>query len=194
MATTSFFPSKNLACYGDGGAVYTNDQELAERLRKLGSHGQVKRYHHDYIGINSRLDTIQAAVLNVKLNVLDSYILHRQNTADTYDTLLSKNPCIICPKRMAYSSHVFHQYTIRVLNNKRDQLQSYLYEKGVSSSVHYPMPVYRQNAYKHTVDDSFYLSNSEMLSNEVLSLPIDTEITKDQITYICNHINSFFNI
>ena len=193
IATTSFFPSKNLACYGDGGAVYTNDDAIAEKLRKLGSHGQTSRYYHEIIGINSRLDTLQAGILNIKLKYLDDYIAHRQNSANMYDELLIDIDQIKTPKREVYSTHVYHQYTIRVLNGKRDDLQKFLLDNNIASSVHYPMPIYGQEAYKHTVEDGYSLPSCELLSQQVLSLPIDTEISRDQIEYICNHIRSFFN-
>ncbi|MEO1253391.1 MAG: DegT/DnrJ/EryC1/StrS family aminotransferase [Bacteroidota bacterium] len=190
VGVTSFFPSKNLGCYGDGGALFTNDDELANKIRMIVNHGQSKKYHHDVIGVNSRLDTIQAAVLNEKLKKLAEYTLNRQNAADHYDEMLSEIPSIKIPVRSESSTHVFHQYTIKV-KDCRNELKQYLTEKGIPSMIYYPLQVPKQKAYQHYTDRTF--TNSEMLSKEVLSIPMHSHLTSDQLSFICETVKSFFS-
>lgn len=191
IGSTSFYPSKNLGAYGDGGALYTNDPELGERMRMVANHGQSKKYVHDVIGCNSRLDSIQAAILNVKLKYLDSYCSARQEVADRYDLAFINMDALEIPKRMSYSTHVFHQYTMKVKNGKRDELKEYLSSKGIPSMIYYPIPLYKQKAFKPFTDVTF-LPVTEQLCKEVISLPIHTEMKLEEIQYIIESINSFF--
>ncbi len=193
IGCTSFFPTKNLGCFGDGGALYTDDEALGARIRMIASHGQSKKYHHEILGVNSRLDTLQAAILDVKLKYLDHYIAARQRAAGSYDTLLNTCDQVILPSRVDYSTHVFHQYTIRVRNGKRDDLKSYLQGQGIPSMIYYPLPLYRQNAYKAWWDQKKNLPVTEILCQEVLSLPMHTELTEKQLDYICGHVRNFFD-
>lgn len=189
----SFFPSKNLGCYGDGGAIVTNDDELAQKIKMIANHGQRIKYHHDLIGCNSRLDSIQAAVLNVKLQYLDDFAKARILVAGYYDKELSCIEEILLPKHFSYSSHVYHQYTLRVKNGRRDDLQSYLKEKGVPSMVYYPLPLDEQPAFKSISRVAEELHNAKQLCSEVLSIPIHTEMTEESLVYIVEQIKSFFN-
>jgi dTDP-4-amino-4,6-dideoxygalactose transaminase len=184
VGTTSFFPSKNLGCYGDGGAMFTNDDALAERLRMISNHGMKVRYYHDSIGVNSRLDTIQAAVLNVKLAHLNTYIASRQRAAAYYDKAFANHPNITIPARDPKSTHVFHQYTLVLNGVDRSALQAKLQEKGISSMVYYPVPMHMQKAY---MDDRYKEGDfpiTETLSHNVMSLPMHTELTEEQLAYI----------
>jgi dTDP-4-amino-4,6-dideoxygalactose transaminase len=184
VGTTSFFPSKNLGCYGDGGAMFTNDDTLAEKLRMISNHGMKVRYYHDSIGVNSRLDTIQAAVLNVKLAQLDTYIANRQSAAAYYDKAFANHPNITIPARDPKSTHVFHQYTLVLNGVDRSALQAKLQEKGISSMVYYPVPMHMQKAY---MDDRYKEGDfpvTETLSHNVMSLPMHTELTDEQLAYI----------
>jgi UDP-2-acetamido-2-deoxy-ribo-hexuluronate aminotransferase len=192
IGTTSFFPSKNLGCYGDGGALFTNDEGLAAKIKMIANHGQKKKYHHDCIGVNSRLDTIQAAILNVKLNYLNQYSTARNNAASYYDEHLSELPGIQLPFRTPNSTHVFHQYTIQVFNGKRDALKQYLESNGIPTMIYYPVPLHLQTAYyqESTPEGSFPIT--ENLSKVVLSLPIHTEMEEMHLMYICNSIKAFF--
>lgn len=192
IGCTSFFPSKNLGCYGDGGAIYTNNDNLSNRLRMIANHGQSKKYHHDIIGVNSRLDTIQAAVLNQKLNFLDKYSLARQKAADFYDSAFKNIPEIEIPKRNTNSTHVFHQYTLKIKSNKRDLLKKYLSEKGIPSMIYYPIPLHKQKAYENLVKIKGDLLVANLLCEQVLSLPMHTELDEKQLSFICNCIISFF--
>ena len=192
IGCTSFFPSKNLGCFGDGGAMMTNDDELAYKLRQMSNHGQGKQYYHDEIGVNSRLDAIQAAVLRIKLRHLDTYIANRGQAADAYDAAFAKTPQLQTPVREAKSSHVFHQYTLRILSGQRDALRKHLADRGVAHNVYYPLPLYVQKAYKRNVPKGFSLPNTETLCSEVLSLPMHTELSKDDLDYISNAVISFF--
>jgi dTDP-4-amino-4,6-dideoxygalactose transaminase len=192
IGTTSFFPTKPLSCYGDGGALFTSDSELAEHIWLLANHGQTKKYHHKIIGCNSRLDTVQAAILNVKLNYLEAFNERRIQLAKRYDQNLKKCPGLTIPEKYSYSTHVYHQYTIQVQNNKRDALKAYLAEKGIPSMVYYPLPVYEQEAYKWVARLSGQLNESKRLCNEVLSLPIHSEMTDEVQTYIIETIGQFF--
>lgn len=193
IGTTSFFPSKNLGCYGDGGALFTNNDELATKIRMIANHGQAKKYFHEVIGMNSRLDTIQAAILDVKLKKLNEYQLARQNVANIYDKLLKTLISIEIPTRDSQSTHVFHQYTLKIKNGKRDELKSYLNKKGIPSMIYYPMPLHFQNAFKQERYKKGDFPISERLCNEVLSLPIHTEMSKNQAEYIANSVIDFFN-
>ena len=184
VGTTSFFPSKNLGCYGDGGAMFTNDDALAEKLRMISNHGMKVRYYHDSIGVNSRLDTIQAAVLNVKLAQLDTYIANRQSAAAYYDKSFANHLNITIPARDPKSTHVFHQYTLVLNGVDRSALQAKLQEKGISSMVYYPVPMHMQKAY---MDDRYKEGDfpvTETLSHNVMSLPMHTELTDEQLAYI----------
>jgi len=190
--TTSFFPSKNLACYGDGGAIFTNDDELAKKLRSIANHGMKIRYHYNDIGVNSRLDTLQAAILRVKLKYLDRFNNSRKAAAGYYDEVLGGCPDILVPQREKYSSHIFHQYTIRVKNGKRDELKKHLNEHGIPSMVYYPGPLHMQEAYRYLGywESDFPVTNA--LCKEVLSLPMHTEMDEDQLEYITRTILNFF--
>lgn len=190
--TTSFFPSKNLACFGDGGAIYTNDEELAKKLRSIANHGMKIRYHYNDIGVNSRLDTLQAAILRVKLKHLDQFNSSRQVAADYYDKALAGCYEIAVPEREKYSSHIFHQYTIRIKNGRRDELKKYLDEKKIPSMVYYPGPLHMQEAYRYLgyKESDFPVTN--LLCREVLSLPIHTEMDEEQLDHITRNILKFF--
>jgi len=192
IGCTSFFPSKNLGCYGDGGAIYTNDATLAEKIRMIANHGQVKKYIHKYIGVNSRLDTMQAAILNVKLKHLDDYSSLRRSAADLYDCLLAKVDGIITPVRSENCTHVFHQYTLRVANNKRDLLKAYLESFGIPAMIYYPIPLNEQEAFQTIGSVIGPLSITEDLCGSVLSLPIHTELSEENQVFIANKIKSFF--
>ena len=192
IGTTSFFPTKPLACYGDGGAIFTADSELAEQIRLLANHGQTKKYHHKIIGSNSRLDTVQAAILNVKLQYFEEFTKRRIQIAEQYDTALSSFPDIILPKKCSYSTHVYHQYTLRIKNGKRDALKAYLAENDIPAMIYYPLPVYEQEAYKWVARLSGNLTESKRLCNEVLSLPIHSEMTDEAQAFIIETIGKFF--
>jgi UDP-2-acetamido-2-deoxy-ribo-hexuluronate aminotransferase len=192
IGTTSFFPSKNLGCYGDGGALYTNDDALAEKLRSISNHGMKIRYHHDDIGINSRLDTIQAAILRIKLRYLDRFNESRRAVADCYDRAFTPVGPIIVPERVKYSTHIFHQYTIRITNGKRDELKKHLESQKIPCMIYYPGPLHLQKAYNYLgycVNDFPVTSG---LCSEVLSLPIHPDMEQDQIDYIIQNVLSFF--
>jgi len=192
IGCTSFFPSKNLGCYGDGGAIFTNNDKLAEKIRMIANHGMKERYYHDIIGVNSRLDSIQAAILNVKLKHIDDFNYRRLKAAQFYDEALKNIEEIQIPERVDYSTHVFHQYTIKVLNGKRDKLREYLKTKNIPSMVYYPLPLHKQKVFINLNYTDENLSNSSKLSNIVLSLPMHTELTNDQLNYICDSIVEFF--
>ncbi len=192
VGTTSFFPSKNLGCYGDGGAMFTNDDDLAEKLRMIANHGQKKKYHHHIVGINSRLDTIQAAILNVKLQHLDRYCASRNQVADTYDAAFAGHGHIKIPVRSKNSTHAFHQYTVQVEGVSRDGLKEYLAEKGVPSMVYYPLSLHQQEAYKDLGFKDGDFPVSESLCLKVLSLPIHTEMKAEDQAYIIETIKQFF--
>jgi len=192
IGSTSFFPSKNLGCYGDGGALMTNDDHLAQKMRMIANHGQEKKYYHKVLGCNSRLDTIQAAILKVKLNYLDQYSSARNKMASYYDAVFSSINELEVPARQHNSSHVCHQYTMKVKNGKRDALQKYLAEKGIPSMIYYPLPLYKQEAFQQFVSPDFKLEITEQLCEEVLSLPVHTEINFEDMEYVCNSIQTFF--
>jgi UDP-2-acetamido-2-deoxy-ribo-hexuluronate aminotransferase len=192
IGCTSFFPSKNLGCYGDGGAIMTNDDALAAKLRMMANHGQSRQYYHDSIGVNSRLDSIQAGILDVKLQHLDEYSAARQRAAAFYDAAFAKIEGLVVPARQANSTHVFHQYTLRVKNGKRSALRTFLTEGGVSAMIYYPIPLYKQMAYAHYWGGG-ELAITETLCEEVISLPIHTELTEEILTTITQTVASFFN-
>jgi UDP-2-acetamido-2-deoxy-ribo-hexuluronate aminotransferase len=192
IGCTSFFPSKNLGCYGDGGAIYTHDTVLAERIKMLANHGQVKKYVHKYIGVNSRLDTIQAAILDIKLKYLDQYIAARIDAANLYDSLLSGIDGLETPVRAKNSTHVFHQYTMVIRNGKRDALKQHLEAAGIPAMVYYPVPLNEQEAFSAIGSVAGSLDKTEKLCNSVLSLPMHTELTEKQQVFIANSIKSFF--
>lgn len=192
IGCTSFFPSKNLGCYGDGGALMTNNDELAQKIRMIANHGQKVKYHHEVIGCNSRLDTIQAAILNVKLKYLNDYSNARYNAAQIYHALLNGVEGITIPDEMPFSTHVYHQYTLKVKDGKRDMLKKYLEGQGIPSMIYYPLPLQKQNAFKSITIQGEDLNISELLADSVLSLPIHTEITKEEQVVISNAIKEFF--
>lgn len=192
IGSTSFFPSKNLGCYGDGGALMTNDDDLAKKMRMIANHGQEKKYYHKVLGCNSRLDSIQAAILNVKIKHLDLYSQTRNDMASFYDSAFAEIDEIEIPKRQLNSTHVFHQYTLKVKKGKRNELQKYLSEKEIPSMIYYPLPLYEQEAFQKFVKSDFKLPITEELCNQVLSLPIHTEMNIDKINFICNSVKSFF--
>ena len=200
VAATSFFPSKNLGCYGDGGAIFTNDDELAHTLRGIVNHGMYERYHHDVVGVNSRLDSLQAAVLRAKLPKLDEYNSKRRDAAKKYNKAFANQPNIKVPTTVngcngiceSCDCHVFHQYTLRVLKEKRDKLVQHLNENGVPCGVYYPIPLHRQKAYTDRYDESdFTVTNN--LVKEVVSLPMHTELDDEQINFITELVIDFVN-
>lgn len=193
IGTTSFFPSKNLGCYGDGGALYTNDDAYAKKIRSMANHGMKVRYHHDDIGINSRLDSIQAAILRVKLKQLDHFNKNRQEVADLYDKALSKIPSISIPERVSNSNHIFHQYTLKVKDGKRDDLKKFLESKNIPSMIYYPGPLHMQEAYRYLGYSESAFPITSTLCSEVLSLPMHPDMEKEQIDYIISNILDFFN-
>jgi UDP-2-acetamido-2-deoxy-ribo-hexuluronate aminotransferase len=190
IGTTSFFPSKNLGCFGDGGAMFTDDPLLAEQLRMIANHGQQVKYHHDIIGINSRLDTLQAAILKVKLKYLSEYAEKRKNVANYYDENLA-NDYIKKPVRAKNSTHVFHQYTLTVQGGKRDVFQKYLASKGIPSMIYYPVPLHLQKAYRRRDYQEGSFPVTERLSESVISLPIHTEMEPKELNFIYETISSF---
>lgn len=192
VGTTSFFPSKNLGCFGDGGALLTQDAGLGERLHIIANHGQRQKYRHETIGVNSRLDTIQAAVLGVKLKYLDDYNASRQKVAEKYDRAIAEISAIITPARAEYSTHVFNQYTCRIKNGKRNELKLYLQDKGIPSMVYYPIPVHLQEAYQIYGYKRGDFPVAERLCEEVLSFPIHTEMKDNVQDYIIENIFKFF--
>ena len=191
IGCTSFFPSKNLGCYGDGGAIFTNDDELAGKLRMIANHGQSKRYYHDVVGCNSRLDSIQAAVLRIKLRELDNYIDARRKVADHYDQFLAQFEGVTVPVRDKYSRHVFHQYTLQLNGIDRDALHEFLATKDVPSMIYYPVPAHRQKMFESFGSSSTDLPLTDWLTERVISLPIHTEMEQEQLDHICNSIAEF---
>ncbi len=192
IGTTSFFPSKNLGCYGDGGAIFTNDSSLAEKLTMMANHGQKIKYHHETIGVNSRLDTLQAAILNVKLNYLSEYTKKRNEVADYYDKALSAISQVELPHRVSYSTHAFHQYTVKVNGVDRDELKLYLDKCGIPTMIYYPVPLHFQKAYRQPGVEPGAFPVTEKLSKTVLSLPVHTEMNEEQLSYICTIIRNYF--
>ena len=192
IGCTSFFPSKNLGCYGDGGALFTNDDQLAEQIRCLTNHGMKVRYHHDMIGVNSRLDTIQAAILRVKLPHLDEYNRARLAATEKYNAALSDIDGLETPVTSAFTTHIFHQYTLKVKNGQRDALKKHLDEQGIPNMVYYPIPLHRQKAFEPYVTENDSFPVSETICGEVLSLPMHTELDDEQIERITAAVKSFF--
>jgi dTDP-4-amino-4,6-dideoxygalactose transaminase len=192
IGTLSFFPTKNLGAYGDGGALLTDNDSLAQKLKMITIHGQSKKYFHELVGCNSRLDTLQAAILNVKLPHLNSYISARQKVARLYDEGLSGLTNLLeTPYCIPGSTHVYNQYTLKIKRNKRDDLQKYLKEKGISTLIYYPVPLQHQQAYRNVVKFGGDLSETEKLCRSVLSLPMHTELTEEQINYIIEQIANY---
>ena len=194
IGCTSFFPSKNLGCYGDGGALMTDDDELAERIRMIANHGQRVKYHHDVLGCNSRLDTLQAAVLDMKLKHLDEYNEARYVAARYYTERLKDVPGIRTPEEMPYSTHVYHQYTLQVADGKRDTLKEHLAEAGIPSMIYYPLPLQQQEAFKGITRQAEDLAVAERLAASVLSLPMHTELTHEQQDAVIEVIRSFYEM
>lgn len=191
IGCTSFFPSKNLGCFGDGGAIFTNNDELAAKMRAISNHGMVVRYYHDVVGVNSRLDSIQAAVLEVKLKHLDEYCDNRLKAADYYDAVFSKTDKLIVPTRYAKSSHVFHQYTLKLHGVDREGLIKHLADKGVPAMVYYPVPLHLQNAYQDSRYKAGDFPVAERLSECVMSLPMHTELDEEQLEYITSSVMEY---
>jgi len=190
--TTSFFPSKNLGCYGDGGAVYTNDDELAGKIRSIANHGMKVRYQYMDVGVNSRLDTLQASILRVKLKYLDSFNRARRTAADYYDRALSSCPDLVIPVRAPYSSHIFHQYTMKVKNDQRNELKKYLAGRNIPAMIYYPGPLHMQEAYRNLGYRENDFPVTSRLCNEVLSLPMHPDLEEEQLEYITRNILRFF--
>lgn len=192
IGTTSFFPSKNLGCYGDGGAIFTQDEFLAEKIRMIANHGQRKKYYHETIGVNSRLDTLQAAILNVKLAHLSRYSASRNEVADQYDEAFRNHPHLKIPVRMPNSTHVFHQYTVQLEGVDREEFKTFLAENGVPSMVYYPVPLHLQQAYLNFGYKEGEFPVAESLCKKVISLPIHTEMKSVEQDYIIETIKRFF--
>ncbi|MGQ9847183.1 MAG: DegT/DnrJ/EryC1/StrS family aminotransferase [Bacteroidales bacterium] len=191
IGCTSFFPSKNLGCFGDGGALYTNDEVLAKKIHSIANHGMTQRYYHDHIGVNSRLDSIQAAILSVKLKKLDQYNQKRQKAAAFYDKELSEVNWIQIPQRVKHSNHIFHQYSIVVKDNSRNELKKYLEDHKIPSMIYYPVPIHRQKAYQRYLFNTDDFPIADYISQHILSLPMHTEMTHEQLSYICETIKKF---
>jgi len=193
IGCTSFFPSKNLGCYGDGGAIFTNDDELAKQLRVLVNHGMAVRYYHDYVGVNSRLDSIQAAILKVKLQYLDKYAASRRAAADFYDEAFAGNPKLKIPSRYSRSNHVFHQYTLVTKDLDRSALIAHLNSKDIPAMIYYPVPLHLQKAYLDSRYKSGDFPVTEHLSDSVVSLPMHTELDEEQLKHITAAVLEFVN-
>jgi len=191
IGCTSFFPSKNLGCYGDGGAICTNNDELAEKMRMIANHGQKVRYYHEMVGCNSRLDSIQAAVLNIKLPKLDQYIEARRKAADYYDQAFAGHKKITTPYRASNNKHVFHQYTLILEGINRDGLHQYLAERQIPSMIYYPVPAHRQNMFAALGGNKFELEVTDWLTERVISLPMHTELDQEQLAYITTEVLAF---
>jgi len=192
IGTTSFFPSKNLGCYGDGGAIFTNNNMLAVRLRMIANHGQEVKYYHKVIGCNSRLDSIQAAILDIKLRYLDEYSASRNQMASRYDEAFSKIEGLEIPIRQSNSTHVFHQYTLKTKPELRNKIINRLKERGIPAMIYYPVPLYKQEAFSHYTKTEFEIPNVERLCKSVFSLPIHTEIESSNQNYIIQEVQNFF--
>jgi len=192
IGCTSFFPSKNLGCFGDGGAIFTNNDELAANMRAIANHGMVVHYHHDLVGVNSRLDSIQAAVLEVKLKHLDEYGASRLAAANYYDAAFATTDKLITPTRSADSTHVFNQYTLKLNNVDRTELIKHLADKGIPSMIYYPIPLHLQKAYQNSRYKAGDFPIAEKLSECVISLPIHTELSEEQLKYITKGVLDFF--
>ncbi len=193
VGTTSFFPSKNLGAYGDGGALFTADPELANRFKMIANHGAAKRYYHDLVGCNSRLDSMQAAVLNVKLPLLDEYISRRRDAADFYDAAFAGHPRITTPFRAPYNKHVFHQYTLVLEGVDRNNLNDFLATKNIPSMIYYPVPAHRQQMFAAFGSAAQVLEVTDWLTERVISLPMHTELDEEQLRFICDKVLEFVN-
>ncbi len=193
VGCTSFFPSKNLGCYGDGGAIFTNDDKLAADLRVIVNHGMTVRYYHDLIGVNSRLDSIQAAILRIKLNKLDNYAQARRKAADFYDKAFANNSKLITPARSSFSTHVFHQYTLVTKGIDRNKLQEFLQSKEIPAMIYYPVALHMQKAYLDPRYKEGDFPITEMLCKSVISLPMHTELDEEQLKYITDNVLEFVN-
>lgn len=193
IGCTSFYPSKNLGAYGDGGAIFTNDDDLARQLKMIANHGQSRRYYHDVVGCNSRLDTIQAAILDIKLTHLDEYATARRAAADFYDQAFRGNDKIRVPARAPWSHHVFHQYTLVLEGIDRDALSQYLADKGIPSMIYYPVPGHRQKMFEQSGIPAKEMPVTDWLTSRVISLPIHTELDQEQLEYITRTILGFVN-
>ncbi len=191
IGCNSFFPTKNLGCFGDGGAITTNDTQLAEKCRMIAAHGQKKKYHHSVIGCNSRLDTIQAAILNVKLKYLTEHISARQAAANYYYKTLADINWLGLPKKEKNCLHTFNQFTLKIISGERNRLQNFLNENGIPSIIYYPLPLYKQEAFKKFCPPEFELKNTRKLCNSVLSIPMHTELNKEIQNQIINTIKNF---
>lgn len=192
IGTTSFFPSKNLGCYGDGGAMFTNDDALANKLKMIANHGQSRRYYHDMVGCNSRLDTLQAVVLNIKLKKLDSYIDARRKVAYFYDEVFATHPKLSIPVRSAFTKHVFHQYTLLV-DGDRDGLNEFLAKNNIPSMIYYPVPAHRQQMFAPFGGSAYQLPVTDWLTERVISLPVHTEMDKEQLDMITSKVLEYLN-
>ena len=191
VGTTFFFPSKNLGCYGGGGAIFTNDDELAHTIRGIVNHGMYRRYYHDVVGVNSRLDSVQAAILRIKLPLLDAYCDARLKAANFYNNALAKHPSIITPITSDFSTHVFHQYTLQITNGKRNELHQHLLDNNIPNAIYYPVPLHSQKAYE---DDRYNEGDFKITNNlieTVLSLPMHTEFDEEQLAFITQTILDF---
>lgn len=193
IGCTSFYPSKNLGAYGDGGAIFTNDVELARQLKMIANHGQSRRYYHDVVGCNSRLDTIQAAILDIKLTHLDEYANARRAVADYYDKAFGAHPAITVPYRAPWSRHVFHQYTLVLEGVSRDGLSQYLAEKEIPSMIYYPVPGHKQKMFEHFGAAMQDMQVTDWLTSRVISLPMHTEMDQEQLAYITGHVLSYMD-
>jgi len=194
IGTTSFFPTKNLGCFGDGGALLTNDERLAEKIKMIANHGQKIKYHHEIIGVNSRLDTLQAAILKVKLKYLDEYTKKRREVANRYDEAFAGTEQVEIPSRAKFSTHAFNQYTVKVRKGNRDDLKKFLAQEGIPSMIYYPVPLHLQNAFRQPAYPEGSFPVTEKLSKIVISLPIHTEMSLEQIEFVCNRVNHYFNL
>jgi dTDP-4-amino-4,6-dideoxygalactose transaminase len=193
IGCTSFYPSKNLGAYGDGGAIFTEDDQLAEKIKMIASHGQSKRYYHDVVGCNSRLDAIQAAILQIKLTHLDQYIAARQQAADIYNQAFSHHSKLEIPYRDKNNTHVFHQYTLLLKDLNRDALSEYLTKNGIPNMIYYPVPAHRQKMFDAFGGNKYHLPVTDWLTERVISLPIHTELDGEQQQFIIGHVISFIN-
>ena len=193
IGCTSFFPSKNLGCFGDGGAIFTNDDELAVKIKMISNHGQSKQYYHDVVGCNSRLDNIQAAVLRIKLKHLDNYNDSRNKVANHYDSFLNQFPQISIPERAGNSTHVFHQYTLKLDGLDRDELREFLAERDIPAMIYYPIPAHKQKMFESFGSADTILPVTDWLTERVISLPIHTEMEIEQLDKICVAIAEFIN-
>jgi UDP-2-acetamido-2-deoxy-ribo-hexuluronate aminotransferase len=191
IGITSFFPTKNLGCYGDGGALFTKNELLAKRIRKIANHGQSSKYYHDIIGVNSRLDSLQAAILKIKLNYLDQFNKAKQDIAHVYNRGLKNIEGLKLPFQNPFSTHVYHQYTLQIEEDRRDSLKDHLAQNGIQSTIYYPIPIHVQEAYKKWYKGQD-LSNAESLSNKVLSIPIHTEMSENDVQRVISVIKEFF--